>query len=101
MSATLIEEGLATNFSREIGDRFVLGYSEGSPAYIYARDLTADFLVKHGASIREIRKIEPSFARFTPELMVSVCPDLESELAGKLCEPFAVVEKRIGGPVRD
>jgi hypothetical protein len=100
-TTNLIEEGLATNFSREIGQRFALGFSEASPAYIYARDLTADFLAKYSAQIREIRRIEPSFVRFTPNLVRSICEGITTNLAEQLCEPFPAVEARLGGPLRD
>lgn len=100
-ATTLIEEGIATNFSREIGQQFSLGYNEASPAYIYARDITAVFLKKYSAQIREIRRIEPYFKKFTPNLIRNVGEEIPTNLAEQLCEPFLDVEARLGGPLRD
>lgn len=99
--ALMIEEGLATNFSRDIGERFALGFSEASPSYIYARDATKPFLDAYPDAIRMIRKREPSFTKWTPQMVREQCPGLSEEVALQLCEPFADVETRLGGPVRD
>jgi hypothetical protein len=53
-SATMLEEGLATDFSAEIGARFALGLKEASGAYIYARDRTAGFLKSYHPHVRTL-----------------------------------------------
>jgi hypothetical protein len=102
--APMLEEGIATNYSAEVGARFGVEFDEHDGAYIFAKERTRPFLDQYSNAVREIRRRHPDFdfGSFTPELISAACPGgIDRELAEDLCEPFWKVEQRLGGPKRD
>jgi hypothetical protein len=87
--APVIEEGLATHFSRHAAPDFGSLYVPSDPAYLDAERLVREVLNLYPDAIRTIRARCPSFAAFTPDLIQSLCPQVPSQAAEKLCSRFS------------
>jgi hypothetical protein len=87
-AAPVIEEGLATLFSKEISSRYGLGLDYDVPSYIAAANLTQTLLAIYPDGIKRLRQKETSFTRFIPQLILGVCPGIPGEVAAELCQPF-------------
>jgi hypothetical protein len=98
-NALVIEEGLATNFSGEIIQRFGINFAEGHAEYVYSKNITQEFLRLHPDGVRLLRQHKPSFCDFTAEMIRETFLDVPIKLATDLCESFADVEARLNpGP---
>ncbi|MHC2278077.1 hypothetical protein ACVME8_004688 [Bradyrhizobium diazoefficiens] len=86
--APVIEEGLATMFSNQISARYGLGFSYDVQSYVTAANLTEALLAMYPDGIKRARERETSFTKFTPQLIQETCPNVPSEMAARLCQPF-------------
>lgn len=87
--ANVIEEGLSTHFSQAyMAKHFQVIWSSNVDSYEAACLAVRVLLSLNPDAIREMRKQEPSFSKFTPPLIESVCPTIESSLSQFLCQPF-------------
>jgi hypothetical protein len=89
--AIRLEEGLATNFSRQIADRHGwvdLAERSISPDYRASEEDVRDFLHKHPAEIQRLRLMEPVFDKWTPEFLLRNVDEISTDTAIKLCARF-------------
>jgi hypothetical protein len=87
-STLVIEEGLATCFSTEISVRYGLGLHYAVPSYVSAQRLIGVLIESNPQGIKLIREREMYFYKFTPELILELCPTVPVEVAEELCRPF-------------
>lgn len=92
--ALVIEEGTATMFSRDVVPAVGLTVASYAEAERQVRELEQ---VRPGA-IKAARAIEPRFNAFTPELILSVAPEVPASLATSLCTPFDRDATSLGTP---
>ena len=86
--APVLEEGLATAFSHEVAQRQGSSFRAGIPSYERAAELTNRLLELNPHAISQMRAIEPSFRRITPDLINSVVPTLDPQVSYDLCANF-------------
>lgn len=93
-NAPVIEEGLSALFQERANQIYNLNLRIVSKPYILATELVNELLKGQPDIIRQLRQTEPTFARWTPDFLVSQA-NISSTLAVKLCEPFLDFETRI------
>jgi hypothetical protein len=91
--ATVVEEGMATMFSREICAAH--GWAEYAGAsitadYQKAEELVRDFLHLQPTAIKTIRCNQPAMQSWSASLITDYFSDVSATLAKELCEPFAL-----------
>jgi len=86
--ANVTEEGLASLFSDAMAERYGSPYrtTKDGP-YRRAMALAAPLLAEPSI-VRAIRSVEPTFALWTPALLLDVAPAVGSDLAKRLCARF-------------
>jgi hypothetical protein len=90
--APVIEEGLATTFATHISHKFQLNRSYTDRDYLEAARLVDYLLNIDVAAIQKLRRRAPSFADFTPDLILSEVPTLPRQTAETLCQPFTSLQ---------
>jgi hypothetical protein len=80
-SAINAEEGLAVSFSEQSGF-----CRTRTKSYAAARDLAEEMLAADADIVRRVRRDEPSFERWTPNLLTAF--GVDPRLAEKLCGRF-------------
>jgi len=93
-SAPVVEEGLSALFQQRANEIYNLDLHLVSVPYIKAAEFTNMLLKGQSDIIKQLRKIEPSFSKWTPRFLVSEA-GIPNQLAVQLCEPFIEFETRI------
>jgi hypothetical protein len=86
--APVIEEGAAALYQIQINKQFELGMPLIDSDYLNAAKMTSGLLERFPGAIKELRKKEPYFHRFTPKLLLETLSGLEESLAIDLCREF-------------
>lgn len=87
-STPVIEEGLATFFSDEMSRACGWNYQSDDHRYVSAKATVNTLLTHSHDAVRILREIEPSFCKWTADLITSQLPDLPAPIALQLCTPF-------------
>ncbi len=93
-NAPVVEEGLSALFQERANETYGLNLRIVSKPYIEATKFTNQLLRGQSQIIKQLRKIEPSFHKWTPRFLVGE-GNISIELAQQLCEPFMEFETRI------
>lgn len=93
-NAPVIEEGLSALFQQRANEVYKLNLHLVAVPYIKATQLANMLLKGQPNIIKQLRRVEPSFHKWTPRFLVSEA-GISYELAEKLCEPFIDFEARI------
>jgi hypothetical protein len=83
-----LEEGFATILGHNMAEQHVGYHCRVGPQYMAAYDDTQSLLSIHPEAIRLIREIEAHFELLTPEVIAKAVPDVDSDLATRLCRPW-------------
>jgi hypothetical protein len=84
----VFEEGLATLFSNEMAEKHGSLMRADRPDYLDAADLVRRFLTQYPDGVRAIRAQQPSFNKFTLDIVCRICPEIPKWLAEAMCLPF-------------
>lgn len=87
--ASVLEEGLATKFSVDyVKSEF--GYEKKIviPSYQEAHNLVSKLLELDEFAIKKLRQHEFVISKFTPGLLIEHYPELDQDVAEKLCSKF-------------
>jgi len=87
-NAPIFEEGLATLFADEMAAAEGSWLRNEDIHYNNAAVKVRQFIEQNPDGVRSIRMEEPSFTKFTPDLILRICPQTSEELANSLCLPF-------------
>lgn len=96
-ASPVVEEGLATLFSHAVSAKYGSTFRNNVLTYAYAERMVMEWLQIHPQGICAVRAVEPNFCAWTTTTIMAVSPDISSDLASALCEPFREVEKRLLG----
>ncbi|RYX86630.1 hypothetical protein EON83_00160 [bacterium] len=90
--ANILEEGLATYFSRlYLQKKLGVGGQAPPGNYRQADELVTRLLLLNGNAVREMREHQPTISHITPDIIKIVCPNFPDDLAEKLCQRFVHV----------
>jgi len=93
-NAPVIEEGLSALFQERANQIYNLNLRLVSQPYIQATQFANGLLKGQPNIIKTLRKIEPTFSKWTPRFLVAE-GNISLKLAEQLCEPFIEFETQI------
>jgi hypothetical protein len=82
-----LEEGFAAIFSREMLAKYNIGYCPGAveDRYRAAHEDVRLLLTLDAHAIKKVRQIEPRLWKITPEIVTQAVPQVDAQLAARLC----------------
>ena len=91
---TVLEEGLATYYSRQyLEENFCIDWSNsGEKNYDFACEMIESLLTLDPLSIKTLRAVEPRLSEIGEDLIIAHCPDLKSIIRHSLTAQF---DKRV------
>ena len=94
--ANVLEEGLATLFSKYESNKFGTGYHPVSLLYISAMEKAEELLSYDETIIKRARMMEPDISLITKEMLLGFHPSIKVDLLEILLKPFSEFKLTIG-----